>query len=155
MRLAAPLALLLACATTPPPPSERPLGGTGSIRRNQAELEIRTYYSVKPDRSVEVLADLAAAGTGSVGPLDLELKVDGFLFDGPGTWKGEVTAGNKTRVTFMLRPQGDGGKWIKFITRDDRGGETASFTPMLVTPDEIRLCRADDEPCKGVRDPAP
>jgi hypothetical protein len=154
MRLAVPLALLLACASSPQPPSERPLGGTGSIRKDDATLDIRSLYSVKPDRSVEIYVDLTASGAGTVGPLDVELKTGGFLFDGPSNWRGEVAANTTTRATFVLRPQGDGGKWVKIITRRD-GAEASSFTPLLVTPDEIRLCAADDEPCKGITDPAP
>jgi hypothetical protein len=156
MRLAAPFvlsALLLACASSPPPPSERPLAGTSSVQRNAATLELRSYYSVKPDRSVELLVDLTPGGTGSVGPVDLALTTDGFLIDGPATWQGEAAA-PKTRVTFVLRPQGDGGKWARVIFKS-AAGESSSFSTFLVTPDEIRLCQQDDEPCKSLRDPSP
>lgn len=155
MRLVLPLALLLACAhSPPPPPGPRALSGTNTISKDAATLEIRVGYVARPDHKIDLVIDLAGTGTGTVGPIDLEIKTDRFDLEGAATWNGEVAAGAKQQHTVVLRPQTDGVGWLKVRWR--RGdGEGAVFAPFLIGPDEIRPCQAADEACKDVRDPDP
>lgn len=147
-RLAVVLAAALACAHSPAPPAgPRPLTGTIQLQRNDASAGLELRYQAN-GRELEILATLRGAGTGSVGPVRVELRPVGLVVDGEATWTGEAATGQEATHTWRLRPEADGVARVEigYEAADGalEGGATAGFR---VTSDAIRLCGTAD--CAG------
>jgi hypothetical protein len=147
-RLAVVLAAVLACAHSPePPPGPRPLTGKFQIQRNDAGAVLETRYQAA-GRELEVLAVLRGSGTGSVGPVRVELKPTGLVLEGDPVWTGEAAGGQEATHTWRLRPEADGVARVEIVYSAAEGalegGATAGFR---VTSDAIRLCGTAD--CAG------
>ncbi len=145
------LILALACAHSPaPPPGPRPLGMNASLARNAATLDLRFRYEVAADRTLTLLVDLGATGSGSVGPVRLELHADGLEVVGDASWSGELVAGTQTVQRFVLRPQADGvGRvTVEYGPADAATREQVALS-FLITAEQVRPCQAADAACKA------
>lgn len=151
MRLAPVLALVLAvaCAHSPTPlPGPRPLGNDATLARGEATLSLRYRYDLKADGAVELLIDLAGAGTGTVGTVELAVTAIGFDIAGSPTWSGPVEAGTATTQRVLLRPTADFGEvTVKHGIAGAAAGEPAVFRFMR-TDDQIRPCQPSEEGCR-------
>ena len=151
MRLAAILMLvLLGCAHSPaPPPGPRPLGGGGTLIRGDATLAVGLRYEPTGARSLVLLVELAAKGTGSVGPVTVGVMPSGLEVDGPATWTGEVTAGARQELRFPLRLVA--AKVARVTVTFGLVGASAvqvHEARFLSEDEQLRACQASEEACR-------
>ena len=143
--------LALACAHSPePPPGPRPLGMNASLARNDATLDLRFRYEVATDRTLTLLVDLAAAGSGSVGPVRVDVRAKNLELVGDPVWSGELVAGTQATPRFMLRPQanGVGDVTVEYGPVDATTREQVALK-FLISAEQVRPCQAADEACKA------
>lgn len=151
------LALLVAlgCAHSPAPaPGPRPLGMDVNLVHGPATLAVRFRYEVTAPRSVVLLVDLEAGGTGSVGQIELKVVPEGLTLEGPDTWAGEAATGAKTEARFALRAATDGVGRVT-ITHSIAGAAASDpvVVRFLLDEEETRACQASEEACRMPGDP--
>jgi hypothetical protein len=152
MRLARLFAalLVLGCAHSPaPPPGPRPLGGDASLARGAARLSVRFSYEVASARSLALLVDLDASGTGTVGTVEIAMVPEGLTIAGPASWSGEVVAGTGKQLRFPLQLITD--KVARVTITHGIAGAPANDPVVfrfVVEDEEIRACQASEEACK-------
>lgn len=143
--------LALACAhSVEKSPGPRPLGMNASLARNDATLDLRFHYEVAPDRTLTLLVDLAAAGSGSVGPVRVDVRAENLELVGDPGWSGELVAGNRATHRFVLRPQANG---VGHVTVEyglvDAAIREQVALKFLISAEQVRPCQAADEACKA------
>ncbi len=146
--------LALACAHSPePPPGPRPLGMNASLARNDATLDLRFRYEVDADRTLTLLVDLAAAGSGSVGPVRIDVRAENFGLLGDLGWSGELVAGTRATRRFTLVPHAAAVGRVGHVTVEygpvDATTREQVALKFLISADQIRPCQAADEACKA------
>ena len=152
MRLARLFAALivLGCAHSPaPPPGPRPLGSDASLVRGEATLSVRFSYEVATARSIALLVDLDAGGTGSVGAVEIAMVPEGFTVGGPARWTGEIAAGSGKQLRFPLQVIAD--KVARVTITHGIAGAPANDPVVfrfLVEDEEVRACQPSEEACK-------
>lgn len=137
------LALLLACAHSPPAPAgPRPLAGQISIQRGDAAVSLDLRYQVVgvSGRELEISAELRASGAGGVGPVLVELAATGLTLGGPAEFTADLSAGQSATHTWRLQPAQDGVARVELRHGLAAGPRDASAFSFRVDPDKIQLC---------------
>lgn len=146
-RLAAVLALSLACAHDPSPgAASGPIDRRVELTRGDASAALEIRHQVESDRSVSLTAELSGGGSGSVGPVSVEVRSEAFTLevDAP-VWTAEVATGGRTRHTWRLRPRADGLATIDVLHGLAAGGKgEVTALHFRVTQGAVRRCASAD-----------
>jgi hypothetical protein len=145
------VALLTAAACGPPPATgPRQTGASSRAFVGDAEVEVRYRYEPRPGKLVELYVDLSAKGADG-GQVEATVTPHGFdVTRGEASWHGALPAGQTQTHTLTLSAGTEPAPTVTITTRQlERNVELSSDTlRFVVTDDEVRECRVDDEACR-------
>ena len=142
-------AALVSCGP-PPVVGPRQTGASSRAFVGDAEVVVRYRYEPRPGKLLELYVDLTAKGA-DAGELEATVTANGLdLTRGEPRWRGTLAAGQSQTHTMTWAAGAEVAPTVTITTRHlGRGVELSSDTlRFVVTEDEVRECRSDDEACR-------
>lgn len=140
---------LLGCGP-PPAAGPRQTGASSRAFVGDAEVQIRYRYEPRPGKLLELYVDLTAKGADG-GTVEATVIPSGLaLVRGELGWRGALSAGQTVTHSLTLEAGSEPAPTVTIVTRHvDRDVELSRDTlRFVVTEDEVRECRAEDDACR-------